>query len=236
LSQIKTFDELKKKVLTDPAFASLFLNDLSIKVTEMFRDPAFYFSLREYIIPILKTYSFIKVWHAGSATGEEVYSMAILLAEENLYDRALIYATDFSQEALNQGKEGIYSDEKVKEYSRNYQLAGGKASLSDYYTCKYNSIIMNKNLKENIVWANHNLATDSIFAEVNIILCRNVMIYFDKNLQDKVHRLFLGSLVNGGILCLGMKENIRFTEVADKYTELDKHNRIYKKKYTLSSI
>jgi chemotaxis protein methyltransferase CheR len=197
----------------------------------MFRDPSFYLALREKVIPILKTYSFIKVWHAGSATGEEVYSMAILLHEENLYEKSLIYATDFSQEALDQGKEGIYPDNRVKEFSKNYQMAGGKASLSDYYTCNYDRIIINKNLKKNIVWANHNLASDSVFGEVNIIFCRNVMIYFTKNLQNKVHMLFYNSLVKGGILCLGLKENIRFTSIANHYTELDKKNKIYKKKY-----
>ena len=231
LSQINSFRELQYKILTDSSFAASFLKDLSIKVTEMFRDPAFYLSLREKVIPILKTYSFIKIWHAGSATGEEIYSMAILLQEENLYEKSLIYATDFNQEALDHGKEGIYPADKVKEYSKNYQMAGGNASLSDYYTSQYNRVILNKNLKKNIVWANHNLVTDSVFAEVNMILCRNVMIYFNKTLQDKVHVLLHNSLVNGGILCLGMKENIQFTTVAENYIELDKKSKIYKKKY-----
>jgi len=230
-SKVATSEELLKKVLEDPAFTSLLLKDFSIQVTEMFRDPSFYRALREIVIPILKTYSFFKIWHAGCSTGEEVYSMAILLKEENLYDRCMIYATDFNQHALDQGKDGVYSDEKIKEYIKNYQKSGGKASLSDYFVHKYDRIIINAAIRKNIVWANHNLVTDSVFAEVNLILCRNVLIYFNKDLQNKVHALFFNSLVNGGALCLGMKESLQFTEVDNKYMVLDKNNRIYKKKY-----
>jgi chemotaxis protein methyltransferase CheR len=233
LSRLSTPEELRKKIQSDPTFTSLVLKDLSILVTEMFRDPGFYHALRETVIPLMRTYSFLKIWHAGSSTGEEVYSMAILLKEENLYDRCMIYATDFNQDALDRGKEGIYTEEKIKNYIKNYQKAGGKGSLSDYFTSKYDSIIINADIRKNIVWANHNLTTDNVFAEVNLILCRNVMIYFNKDLQNKVHALFLKSLVNGGILCLGMKENIQFTEVNDKYTVLDKKNRIYKKRYQI---
>lgn len=231
LSGISTLKTFQDKILSDPAFAALCLKDFSIKVTEMFRDPSFYLALREKVIPLLKTYSFIKIWHAGSATGEEVYSMAIVLKEENLYDRSLIYATDFSQDAIDYGKEGIYLNEKVQDYTRNYLKGGGKASLSDYYTSHYNRIILRKDLRENIVWANHNLVTDSVFAEVNLILCRNVLIYFNKNLQHKVHTLFLDSLANGGILCLGTKENLQYSAIAHRFSTLDKYQKIYKKKY-----
>ena len=234
LSGIRTLKGLQERFLSDPVFATLCLKDFSIKVTEMFRDPSFYVALREKVIPILKTYSFIKIWHAGSATGEEVYSMAILLKEENLYERSLLYATDFSQDALEQGKEGIYLNDKVQEYTKNYLASGGKASLSDYYTSHYNRIILRKDLRENIVWANHNLVTDSVFAEVNLILCRNVLIYFNKDLQHKVHSLFLDSLTNGGILCLGKKESLQYSTVFPRFSLLDQHQKIYRKKYQLN--
>lgn len=223
--------QMQAKVLNDELFASELLQDLSITVTEMFRDPDFYKSLREKVIPILKTYPFIKIWHAGCATGEEAYSMAILLQEEGLYDRTTIYATDFNQMALNRAKEGIFSNKMIKEYSVNYQLSGGKESFSSYYTSSYDNVIMNQSLKKNIVWANHNLVTDSVFAEANLILCRNVLIYFDKDLQNKVQRLFYNSLINGGILCLGSKESLHFTDFHEEFIELDKKQRIYKKRY-----
>ncbi|MBC7862395.1 MAG: protein-glutamate O-methyltransferase CheR [Bacteroidia bacterium] len=231
MSAIEDLSEMQFKVLNDETFASELLQDLSITVTEMFRDAAFYKSLRDNIIPILKTYPFIKIWHAGCATGEEAYSMAILLQEEGLYDRTTIYATDFNQRALNQAKEGIFSNAMMKEYTTNYQLSGGKESFSGYYTSDNANVIMNQSLKKNIVWANHNLVTDSVFAEVNLILCRNVLIYFNKNLQNKVNRLFYNSLIHGGILCLGSKESLRFTDLGNDYTEIDKKQRIFKKKY-----
>ena len=230
-SGFEDFSKLQFKILNDETFASEVLQDLSITVTEMFRDPAFYRSLREQVIPILKTYPFIKIWHAGCATGEEAYSMAILLQEEGLYDRTTIYATDFNQLALNRAKEGIFSNKMIKEYTTNYQLSGGKEPFSSYYTSNYDNVIMNQSLKKNIVWANHNLVTDSVFAEVNLILCRNVLIYFDKNLQNKVQSLFYNSLINGGVLCLGSKESLRYSDLYEDYQELDSVQRIFKKKY-----
>ena len=231
MTGLEDISQMQSKILNDKIFAASFLQDMSITVTEMFRDPGFYKSLRENVIPVLKTYPFIKIWHAGCSTGEEAYSMAIILQEEGLYDRTLIYATDFNQQALNQAKEGIFSNSKIKEYTANYQLAGGIESFSNYYMSNYDNVIMNHSLKKNIVWANHNLVTDSVFAEVNLILCRNVLIYFDKILQNIVQKLFLNSLINGGILCLGSKESLRFTDLYDEYTELDKKQRIFKKKY-----
>jgi len=231
MSGLENISQMQSKVLNDEAFASKLLQDLSITVTEMFRDPGFYKSLRENVIPVLKTYPFIKIWHAGCSTGEEAYSMAIIMQEEGLYDRTTIYATDFNQQALSQAKEGIFSNSMMKEYTTNYQLSGGKESFSGYYTSNYDNVIMNQSLKKNIVWANHNLVTDSVFAEVHLILCRNVLIYFDRNLQNKVQRLFYDSLVNGGILCLGSKESLRFTDLNEEYTELDKKQRIFKKDY-----
>lgn len=234
LSGLKTITEIQAKALHDQAFASQLLQDLSITVTEMFRDPDFYKLLREKVIPLLKTYSFIKLWHAGCSTGEEAYSMAILLKEEGIYDRTTIYATDFNQQALDRAKEGIFSNAMIKEYTLNYQKSGGKESFSNYYTSNYDMVIMDKSLKKNIVWANHNLVTDSVFAEMHMILCRNVLIYFDKDLQNKVQKLFFDSLTNGGILCLGSKESLRFSDFADSYKELDKKQRIFKKNYHLS--
>ncbi len=231
LAGMKDISEMQIKMLNDEVFVSKFLHDLSITVTEMFRDPRFYESLRENVIPILKTYPFIKIWHAGCSTGEEVYSMAILLQEEGLYDRTTIYATDFNQQVVNYAKEGIFSNVLIKEYTANYQLSGGKNSFSEYYSSDDSNAIMNQSLKKNIVWANHNLVTDSVFAEVNLIMCRNVLIYFNKNLQNEVHQLFYDSLMNGGILSLGAKESLRFTDLSSKYIEVDRGNRIFKKKY-----
>lgn len=230
MSGIEDISQLQSKVLNDDIFASTFLQDLSITVTEMFRDPSFYVSLREIVIPILKTYPFIKIWHAGCATGEEAYSMAIVLQEEGLYDRTTIYATDFNQRALNQAKEGIFSNKMMKKYTTNYQLSGGKDSFSNYYTSDRDNVIMHQSLKKNIVWANHNLVTDSVFAEAHLILCRNVLIYFNHNLQNKVQHLFFNSLIKGGILCLGSKESLRFTDLHDEYKELDKKQRVFKKR------
>jgi chemotaxis protein methyltransferase CheR len=231
MSALEDISQLQSKILNDEIFAANFLQDLSITVTEMFRDPDFYKSLRENVIPILKTFPFIKIWHAGCSTGEEAYSMAIIMQEEGLYDRTTIYATDFNQQALNQAKEGIFSTARIKEYTANYQLSGGIESFANYYMSNYDNVIMNQSLKKNIVWANHNLVTDSVFAEVHLVLCRNVLIYFDKYLQNKVQHIFYNSLINGGILCLGSKESIQFTDLHDKYTELDKKQRIFKKKY-----
>ena len=228
---IKDISELQIKVLKEESFASILLKDLSINVTEMFRDPGFYRSLREKVIPVLKTYPFIKIWHAGCSTGEEAYSVAILLQEEGLFERTTIYATDFNQQVLNSAKDGIFSNRLMKEYTTNYQLSGGKESFSNYYTSDDENVIMKQSLKDKIVWANHNLVTDSVFAEVNMILCRNVLIYFDRRLQNNVQKLFHNSLINGGILCLGTKESLRFTDFKDEYTVLDEKQRIFKKKY-----
>jgi chemotaxis protein methyltransferase CheR len=229
--KLKSISELQDKVLHDKVVASEVLRDLSITVTRMFRDPDFYISLRKNVVPILKTYPFIKVWHAGCATGEEVYSLAILLREENLYDRTTIYATDYNQQALNEGREGIFSIKKIQKYTINYQLAAGQEPFSNYYMANYENAIIDHSLKKNIVWAHHNLVTDSVFAEVHLILCRNVMIYFNEDLQNHVQNLLFESLIRGGVLCLGSKESLRFCSIADEYQELDKKQRIFKKKY-----
>jgi chemotaxis protein methyltransferase CheR len=230
LSGLQNLAEMQHKILYETEFFEQLLLDLSINVTEMFRDPSFYRALRTEVIPILKTYPFVKIWHAGCSTGEEAYSMAILLREEGLYQRAQIYATDFNDVVLQRAKEGIYPVESVKEYTLNYQLAGGKAAFVDYYTAHHHSIILDRSLKKNIVFANHNLETDGVFGEMHLIVCRNVMIYFNRELQDRVIRLFHESLCRYGILGLGSKESIRFSAHAKHFEDLVADEKIYRKR------
>ncbi len=222
--------EIIPQLLYDRTLLESLIYNLSITVTEMYRDPFVYKAIRDKVVDILKTYPFVKVWHAGCATGEEVYSMAILLKEEGLYDCAQIYATDFNDEALEKSKKGIYPVESVKEYTVNYQKSGGKESFSKYYHSKYDSVIVNQDLKKNIVFANHNLVSDSVFGEIHFIMCRNVLIYFDQTLQNRVLKLFYDSLVNQGILCLGTKESIQFSDFQEHFKAVNKKARIYQKR------
>ena len=220
---------MTNRIIEDRTFFESFLEDLSINVTEMFRDPNFYLAFREKVIPFLNTHPFIRIWVPGCATGEEVYSIAILLKEADIYERCQIYATDFNESVLQKAKEGIYSLDLIKKYTANYQKAGGKASFSDYYTARYQSAIINKALKKNIVFAAHNLATDEVFNEMQLISCRNVMIYFAKNLKDRVFNLFYDSLCHSGILCLGSKESLRFANNYQHYKHFVKDEKIYLK-------
>jgi len=229
-SKLKSISEMQHKVLHEPGFFEQILRDLSINVTEMFRDPGFYLALRSEVIPLLKTYPYLKIWHAGCSTGEEVYSFAILLKEEGLYDRVQIYATDFNTNVLDIAKKGIYPINRIKDFTANYQQAGGKQSFSDYYMADYNSVIFDQSLKKNVVFAEHNLVTDSVFAEVNVIICRNVLIYFNRDLQNKVFNLFADSLINGGFLCLGSKETLQFSTQADAFETVNPHEKLYKKR------
>jgi chemotaxis protein methyltransferase CheR len=222
---------LRHEVYHDLQRAGALLEGLSITVTEMFRDPDFYRMVRERVVPMLRTWSHIKIWHAGCATGEEVYSMAILLKEEGLYDRTQIYATDLNQRALEQAAEGIYPLEVMKGHARNYQRSGATGSFTDHCLARYGSAIMDGSLKRNILWSSHNLVTDSDFAEVQMVVCRNVMIYFDRTLQQRVHGLFHRSLVNGGVLCLGAKETIDHSGYEASYEAVDRRQRIFRKKY-----
>ncbi|MBU3144590.1 protein-glutamate O-methyltransferase CheR [Clostridium sp. CF012] len=233
LAGIDSISEMQHKILYDVEFFNLVLSDFSINVTEMFRDPSFYRAFRKEVIPILKTYPFIKIWHAGCSTGEEIYSMAILLKEEGLYDRSQIYATDFNKVALQKAKEGIYNIDDIKEYTYNYQQAGGQCSFSDYYIAQYNSVIFEPSLKKKITFAEHNLVTDGVFGEMHVIICRNVMIYFNKKLQSNVIKLFSDSLSNGCFLCLGSKESIKFSTSLDSFEEFISSEKIYRKKYYL---
>lgn len=234
VSGIGAINEVQYKVLYDRDFFKNLLLDFSINVTEMFRDPSFYMAFRTYVVPILKTYPFIRVWHAGCSTGEEVYSMAILLKEENLLERTQIYATDFNERVIQHAKDGIYSIEILKGFTNNYQNSGGQASLSDYYISKYDSVIFDQSLKNKIVFADHNLVTDSVFGEMHVIVCRNVLIYFNRDLQNKVINLFSESLINGCFLCLGMKESLKLSSCNDSYEDFVKDEKIYRKKYELN--
>jgi chemotaxis protein methyltransferase CheR len=217
------------RLIRDENFFQRLVHEFSITVSEMFRDPLGYKSLRENVVPVLKTFPFVRVWHAGCATGEEAYSLAILLQEEDLYDRATIYATDFNDAALERARDGIYALEDVKKYTRNYQLAGGRTSFSEYYHARYDSIILKKPLKKNITFANHNLVTDGVFSETHVIFCRNVLIYFNQDLQNSVLRLFDESLVRGGFLCLGDKESLLLIDIKDHFKVVDEQRKIYQK-------
>lgn len=228
---LQSVSQLQHKILYEQDCFDLILRDLSINVTEMYRDPGFYRSIRNEIIPILRTYPYIKVWHAGCSTGEEVYSFAIMLFEEGLYNRTQIYATDFNQNVLEVAKQAIYPISKIKDYTMNYQASGGTHSLAEYYVANYDSVIFDNKLKENIVFAEHNLVTDSVFAEVNLLICRNVLIYFNKELQNKVINLFSESLIKGGFLGLGSKENIMLADANEQFEIIDSKEKIFKKKY-----
>ncbi|AIQ20536.1 protein-glutamate O-methyltransferase CheR [Paenibacillus sp. FSL L8-0470] len=226
---VPSISALQEKVLHDRACFERFVYSLSIPVTEMFRDPGLFLTFRQKVIPLLRTYPYIRIWHAGCSTGEEVYSMAILLHEEGLYDKARIYATDMNERSLQQAKEGVYEIGKMKQYTKNYMEAGGTRAFSEYYTAKYNSVILQPYLRKNIIFAEHNLATDTSFNEFNVIFCRNVMIYFNDELRDHVHGLFYESLSRFGVLVLGSKESIHFTRYSDSYEPLDRVEKIYRK-------
>lgn len=226
---VLSISALQEKVLHDRACFERFVYSLSIPVTEMFRDPGSFLTFRKKVVPLLRTYPYIRIWHAGCSTGEEVYSMAILLHEEGLYDKARIYATDMNERSLQQAKEGVYDIGKMKQYTKNYLNAGGTGVFSEYYTAKYNSVILQPYLRKNIIFAEHNLATDTSFNEFNVILCRNVMIYFNDELRNHVHGLFHESLSRFGILVLGAKESIHFNDYSDSYESLDRVEKIYRK-------
>ena len=224
-----TIAGLLERVLHDADVMERLLLDLSINVTSMFRDPTFYNAFREKVVPFLKTYPFTRIWIAGCSTGEEVYSLAILLHEEAAYDRTRIYATDINEAVLDRAREGVFPLDKMQEYTGNYIRAGGKRSFSEYYLAKYEGALFDRTLTDNIVWAPHNLVQDRSFNTFNVILCRNVMIYFDRVLQTRVHQLFYDSLERFGILALGHKESIRFTGIENAYEELDAYERLYRK-------
>jgi chemotaxis protein methyltransferase CheR len=228
-SNLSNIAALQNKLLRDQNFFHTLLMDFSINVTEMFRDPSFYLALRQTIIPILRTYPIVRIWNAGCSSGEEIYSTAILLEEEGLLYKSLIYATDFNEVILQKAREGVFPLERMKVYTRNYQLAGGKESFANYYSVKREAAFMDNKLKKNIIFSTHNLASDGIFGEMHLIMCRNVLIYFDKELQNRVIGLFHESLIRRGILCLGGKESIRFSQYNRLFDELIPQEKIYQK-------
>ncbi len=225
---LQTITQLHDLLLHDPECMERLLRDLSINVTAMFRDPSFYVSFRENVVPTLRTYPFTRIWCVGCSTGEEVYSLAILLHEEGLYERTRIYATDINENVLDAARAGVYPLERMQQYTQNYIRAGGKSEFSEYYVAAYDRARFSRELAENVVWAQHNVAMDSAFNEFNVIVCRNVLIYFDKPLQDRVHRLFTESLERLGVLALGRKESILFTPYAARYDTIDADERIYR--------
>jgi chemotaxis protein methyltransferase CheR len=226
---LMTLSELQSRVLHDKDAMERLLLDLSVNVTSMFRDPNFYGTFREVVIPLLRTYPFVRIWHAGCSTGEEVYSTAILLEEAGLYDRTRIYATDINDMVLQNARRGIFPLERMQEYTENYIRAGGTRSFSEYYTAMYDGALFDQKLARNVVFAQHNLVTDRSFSEFHVIFCRNVLIYFDKDLQNHVHSLFYDSLVRLGVLCLGSKETLKFSKYEPCYDRLDANEKIYRK-------
>lgn len=226
---LKSISALQEKILRDPEMMRTLFSTLSINVTEMFRDPSFFQSFRKNVIPFVRDYPDIRIWHVGCATGEEVYSMAILLHEEGLYEKARIYATDINIKALNQAKRGTYSLAYMQQYTKNYFEAGGTRAFSEYYKVVGEKVVFHPFLQKNMVFAEHNLVTDSSFNEFDIIICRNVLIYFNKSLQNDVHKLLYESLSLSGFLGLGKREGIRFTSYGNHYEEIDSANKMYRK-------
>lgn len=229
LEKLSSISVLQERVLRDSECMQRFLDQLVVSVTSMFRDPGFYLAFRTVVVPLLKDRPSLRIWHAGCASGQEVYSMAILLHEEGLLDRTRIYATDVDQAALDRAKEGIYRLDLMKEYTENYQAAGGKAAFSEYYHAGHGHVVLRKDLSKNIVWAQHNLATDASFNEFHLIACRNVLIYFNAKLQNRVHSLLYESLVEGGVLVLGRQESLRLTPLESNYLVLDRREKIYQR-------
>jgi chemotaxis protein methyltransferase CheR len=227
--EIPTISLLQDRILHNREWLERFLYSLSVNVSAMFRDPHFYRAFRKEVVPFLRTYPFIRIWLAGVSMGEEVYSLAILLREEGLYDRCRIYATDINDAVLKKAKDGIYPIELMQTYTNNYIKAGGTQSFSDYYTAAYDRVLLRSSLRDNVVFAQHNLASDSSFNEFHVILCRNVMIYFNSQLQAHVHKLLHQSLVMFGVLGLGAKETLKFSPHEHTYEEIDHAARLYRR-------
>ncbi len=224
-----TISALQEKILHDPLAFPQLLEFLTVQVSDLFRDPEVYLCLRREVVPVLATYPSLKIWVAGCSTGEEAYSYAILLAEEGLLERTLIYATDINEESLTRARSGIYPLERVKQFTINHRESGGKGSLSDYYHAAHDNAVMASTLRDRITFADHSLATDSAFSEVQLISCRNVLIYFDRELQDRAIGLFHEALCHRGFLCLGTKEALRFSAHAKCFDEFLGAERIFRK-------
>ena len=229
MKHIDSFFELKTELLNNEKLFSEFILEVTVNVTEMFRDPEFFTALKTDVFPNLKTYPYRKIWHAGCSSGEEVYSLSILIKEAGMLDSSIIYATDININAINQAKEAIYPLKLMQEYTRNYIRAGGEASFSEYYSARYEEAILSAAIKKNIMFSLHNLVSDGSFNEFNLIICRNVLIYFNKELQDRVLGLFYESLAPLGYLALGSRESLLFSKYKSYFQVIDKNNKIYRK-------
>jgi len=229
-SGLSSLSMMIHRIIYDSVFFQDVLSSLSINVSEMFRDPFVYKTIREKVIPHLQTFPFVKIWHAGCSAGQEVYSMAILMEEEGMQDRAQFYGTDINDGILEKARQGIYPHDLIRDYTSNYQKSGGTNSFSDYYMSDYDSVAIATRLKQNILFSRHNLVTDSIFGEMHMICCRNVLIYFSEPLQNRVIKIFHDSLCHGGFLCLGTKESLRFTDYEDHFELVDEKAKIYRKR------
>ncbi len=225
-----TISRLQERVLREPTVFAELLNHLTVQVSDLFRDPPFFYALRQKVVPLLKTYPSLKVWLAGCGQGQELYSLAILFQEEDLLERTIVYATDINSDALRAAEEGVYAIGTMAGFSRNYVEGGGKTSLSNYYRAADGGAVFDRSLRKHVVFSDHSLATDSVFSEVHLVLCRNVLIYFDRVLQDRAVGLFRDALVLGGFLGLGSKESIQFSEHAGAFTEFTRDERIYRRR------
>jgi chemotaxis protein methyltransferase CheR len=229
LFKLDNYFDLKHHLLNDQSLFATFIIEVTVNVTEMFRDPLFFKSLQKKVFPALSTYPYRKVWNAGCSTGEEVYSLAILLRENDLLNRTKIYATDINSNVIQRAKDGIYPLKLMKGYTTNYQKAGGNSDFSDYYTAQYDAAILNNNIKRNLIFSTHNLVSDKSFNEFNLIICRNVIIYFNQDLQEKVFNLFYESLGPLGFLALGSKESMMASKLKHKFEVVDKAEKIFRK-------
>lgn len=225
-----SLSQLQDKALNDPATFPALLDFLTVQVSEMFRDPAYFRALRERVVPLLRTYPSLRIWVAGCSAGEEVYSLAILLREEGLLERSLIYATDINGQALQKAEAGVYELDRIAGFTENHRRSGGRSSLSDYYTAAYGRAVFDKSLRKNMVFSDHSLATDSVFAEVQLVSCRNVLIYFNRELQDRSIGLFREALCRRGFLGIGSKESLRFSLHAEAFDEIAPGERLYQKR------
>jgi chemotaxis protein methyltransferase CheR len=227
---VETVSQLQDRVLHEPRVFAAMLQYFTVQVSEMFRDPSYFRAIRENVVPLLATYPFLKVWVAGCSTGEEAWSLAILLHEEGLLERTLVYATDINPEALAVAESGVYPLDRLALFSTSYLAAGGRGSLADYYTAAYGKAIFDKRLKAQVVFSDHSLATDSVFSEVELVSCRNVLIYFDRELQARALGLFHDALSPRGFLGIGSKESLRFSPHAAAFEEFVRDERIYRKR------
>ena len=227
---VLTLSQLQHRIVHEPSTLTALLNFLTVPVSDMFRDPSYFRSLRELVVPLLRTYPSLKVWIAGCSTGEEVYSLAILLREEGLLARTIIYATDINPDTLQKAEAGVYDADRVAGFTENHRRSGARTSLSEYYTARYGRAVFDKSLKANIVFSDHSLATDSVFAEVQLVSCRNVLIYFNRDLQDRAIGLFRDSLCRKGFLGIGAKESLRFSSYGDAFVDFAKDDRIFQKR------